>query len=70
MEQTNEPSMQELAKDIYAKLDTIHAVLGFILEKTKLIPEPPVNCANNNLGFETETDDNLDARDSSGSVLP
>jgi hypothetical protein len=37
-------SLTELAKDIYAKLDSIQSVIGFILEKTKLIPDrlPPV----------------------------
>ena len=46
MEQSTqtEMSLTELAKDIYAKLDSIQSVIGFILEKTKLIPDrlPPV----------------------------
>jgi len=52
--QTEEPSMQEIAKDIYAKLDNIQAVLGFILEKTKLIPEQGIinDTYINNLGFD------------------
>jgi len=38
----SELSIVELSKDINAKLDSIHAVLGFILEKTKLeVLEPP-----------------------------
>ena len=34
--------LTELSKDINAKLDNIHAVLGFILEKTNLIPNAPI----------------------------
>jgi hypothetical protein len=59
MEQSTqtEMSLTELSKDIYAKLDTIHSVLGYILEKT-------------NLSTIQDLEDNLDARDASGSVLP
>ena len=32
----------ETFKDIYDKLEIIQSVLGFILEKTNLSPEPPV----------------------------
>ena len=53
----------DIYKDIYAKLDSIQAVLGFILEKTNLTQEV-------NLGFRTVLPDNLDARDAEGTVLP
>ena len=29
----------EVIKDIYAKLDNIHAIIGFILEKNKMLGE-------------------------------
>ena len=35
-----EKSTQTDFKDIYDKLEIIQSVLGFILEKTNLIPEP------------------------------
>jgi hypothetical protein len=36
--QTEEMSIVELSKSINLKLDEIHSVLGYILEKTNLIP--------------------------------
>ena len=36
--QTEELSIVELSKSINLKLDEIHTVLGYILEKTNLIP--------------------------------
>jgi hypothetical protein len=71
-------SIVELSKDINLRLDQIHSVLGFILEKCNLLPKPdelytpPYNPQIDNLGFDAgeETgDDDLDARDASGSVL-
>jgi hypothetical protein len=85
MEQSTqtEISLTELSKDIYAKLDSIQAVLGYILEKTNLIPNPnkpitaPYSVSDkiNKMKYPEEdlgeqTDDDLDARDASGSVLP
>lgn len=80
MEQSTQTDFIELSKDIYAKLDTIQSVLGIILQKTNLITEPvkiytikektklppPVE----KIKYILETDDNLDARDFNGSVLP
>jgi hypothetical protein len=70
--QTEEMSILELSKDIYAKLDNIQSVLGFILEKTNLVPiKIPHKPVDN--GFKTNQfppDDNLDARDAEGTVLP
>ena len=34
--------INELAKDIYAKLDSIQSVIGYLLAKTKDLPEPVV----------------------------
>ena len=36
--QTEEMSIVQLSKSINLKLDEIHSVLGYILEKTNLIP--------------------------------
>ena len=75
-----EMSIVELSKDIYAKLDNIQTVLGYILEQTKHIQEPERFTLPDysNLGLNQEqpidegeqTDDNLDARDAEGTVLP
>jgi len=78
--QTEEMSIVELSKSINLKLDEIHSVLGYILEKTNLIPiKIPHKGVDN--GFKTitvppepidegeQTDDNLDARDAEGTVL-
>lgn len=56
-------STPELAKDIYLKLDNIHATLGYILAKTKDLPEPVKDLGE-------QTDDEIDARDAEGTVLP
>ena len=50
--------IKEVTDDIYIKLDNIQSVLGYILEKIKDLPEP------------VKDDDNLDARDAEGTVLP
>jgi CBS domain containing-hemolysin-like protein len=77
--QTEEMSIVELSKSINLKLDQIHTVLGYILEKTKHIPEPErftlPDYSNLILNQEPidegeQTDDNLDARDAEGTVLP
>lgn len=54
MENSTQTDFSDIVKDIYAKLNNIQAVLGYILEKTKL----------------NKIDDNLDARDAEGTVLP
>lgn len=41
MEKSTQTTFDEI-KEINLKLEQIHSVLGFILEKTNLIPEPPV----------------------------
>ena len=74
MEQSTqtEMSLTELAKDIYAKLDSIQSVIGFILEKTKLIPDrlPPVEKMVIPKIIEKDEQEDLDARDAEGTVLP
>jgi hypothetical protein len=64
-------SFADLAKDIYAKLDSIQSVLGYILEKTKHIPEPERFTLPDysHLGFNQD-DAELDAKDAEGTVLP
>ena len=72
-----EMSIVELSKEINLKLDKIHSVLGFILEKTK--PELPIvnvpeYCSLHHfpeiIDKELLDDDDLDARDLSGSIIP
>ena len=54
--------IKEITDDIFLKLDSIHSVLGYILAKTKDLPEPvPLPVANQ---------EDLDARDAEGPVLP
>jgi hypothetical protein len=75
-----EMTLTELTKDIYTKLDTIQSVLGYILEKTNLIPEPIKFSISDKARTPPvektvrppviESDDDLDARDAEGSVLP
>ena len=68
--QTEEMSIVELSKDINLRLDQIHSVLGYILEKTNLVPVKVPHKGVDN-GFKTiPPDDNLDARDAEGTVLP
>ena len=61
--------IKEITDDIFLKLDNIHSVIGYLLAKVKDLPEPaspdatPVDAGE-------QTDDDLDARDASGSVLP
>lgn len=56
-------SIVELSKDINLRLDQIHSVLGFILEKCNLLPKPvelytppynpQIDTAVTEIGFET-----------------
>ena len=57
MEQSTQTEMSftELTKDIYAKLDNIQTVLGFILEKTNLIPiKTPHKGVDNGFKYQEE----------------
>jgi hypothetical protein len=59
MEQSTQTEVSDLAKDIYAKLDTIHAVLGLLLEKNKMLEPndlhiPKDDACENLSGVKTE----------------
>ena len=63
---------------INAKLDQIHSVIGFILERINLMPQKEKVSVEKNKtpivievdeGEETGDDDDFDARDINGSVL-
>ena len=57
MEQSTQTEVSDVAKDIYAKLDNIHAILGLLLEKNGLIPDlqlPKENADENLSGVKTE----------------
>jgi hypothetical protein len=40
MDKSVQANIQEISDDIFLKLDNIHQVIGYLLEKTKGLPEP------------------------------